>query len=242
MKRNAGKMLSKPASSQLPGSFYLAGSTPAPAAVGTGAVSGATSLRYLLVLCMVLLLGGCERAMHDMYSQPRYKPGSPSPLFADGNAARRPPEGSIPDAQGELAGPSSGRLGRTEPAPATSSGNHPYPVTLAFLKRGQNRYEIYCAPCHGLTGAGNGMIVQRGFPKPLSYLDARLLHASDADLERSIRDGYGAMYPFADRVGEHDRWAIVAYIRALQLSQRVPADRLAPQDRHALGAGGATSP
>ena len=202
-----------------------------------------TSLRYVPLLGAALLLGGCERAMHDMYSQPRYKPGSPSPLFADRNAARRPPEDSIPAAQGELAGPSSGRLGRTEAAPAaSSSGGNPYPVTLAQLQRGRNRYDIYCAPCHGLTGAGNGMIVQRGFPQPLSYLDARLLQASDADIERSIRDGYGLMYPFAGRVDAQDRWAIVAYIRALQLSQRVPAERMAPQDLHALGAGGARSP
>jgi len=202
-----------------------------------------TSVCYVPLLCVVLLLGGCERAMHDMYSQPKYKPGSPSPLFADGNAARRPPEGSIPAAQGELAGPSSGRLGRTGAAPAaSSSGGNPYPVTLALLQRGRNRYDIYCAPCHGLTGAGNGMVVQRGFPQPLPYLEARLLQASDAELERSIRDGYGAMYPFAGRVDAQDRWAIVAYVRALQLSQRVPAERLAPQDLHALAAGGATSP
>ena len=197
----------------------------------------------LAMLCVSLLLGGCERAMHDMYEQPRYKPGSPSPLFADGSAARRPPEGSIPAAQGELAGPSSGRLGRSEPRPAvSSSGGNPYPSSLTLLQRGRDRYDIYCAPCHGLTGAGNGMIVQRGFPKPPSYLDPQLLHASDAELERSITDGYGVMYPFAGRVNEHDRWAIVAYIRALQLSQNTPADQLSPQDLHALGAGGANSP
>ena len=86
------------------------------------------------------------------------------------------------------------------------------------------------------------MIVQRGFPRPLSYLDPRLLHASDAELERSISDGYGVMYPFAGRVNEPDRWAIVAYIRALQLSQNAPIDHLSPQDLRALGAGGAKSP
>jgi mono/diheme cytochrome c family protein len=187
-----------------------------------------------LLLCATFLLGGCERAMHDMYNQPKYKPGSPSPLFADHNAARRPPVGSIPIAAGELAGPSSGRLGHIEPAPASSNGNNPYPITLALLQRGRERYGIYCADCHGYTGEGDGMIVQRGFPRPLSYLDAKLMHAADADLERSIRDGYGVMYPFGDRVDAHDRWAIVAYIRALQFSQRVPVERLAPQDLKAL--------
>lgn len=172
--------------------------------------------------------------MHDMYNQPKYKPGSPSPLFADRNAARRPPDGSIPIAAGELAGPSSGRLGHIESAPASSNGNNPYPITLALLQRGRERYGIYCADCHGYTGEGDGMIVQRGFPRPPSYLDAKLAHATDADLERAIRDGYGVMYPFGDRVDAHDRWAIVAYIRALQLSQRVPVERLAPEDLKAL--------
>jgi mono/diheme cytochrome c family protein len=195
---------------------------------------------FLLLLCLISLLTGCERAMHDMYSQPKYKPGSPSPLFANHNAARRPPDGSIPIAAGELAGPSSGRLGHIEPAPASSNGTNPYPITFALLQRGRDRYDIYCAACHGYTGEGNGMIVQRGFPRPLSYLDAKLMHASDADLERSIRGGYGAMYPFGNRIDVHDRWAIVAYIRALQLSQHAPVERLAPQDLKALE--GAKSP
>jgi mono/diheme cytochrome c family protein len=190
------------------------------------------------VLLVIFLLTGCERAMHDMYSQPKYKPGAPSPLFANGEASRLPPEGSIPAAQGEWAGPSSGRLGRTSPA---SPSTQAQPYTLALLQRGRNRYEIYCAACHGLTGEGSGMIVQRGFPRPLSYLDARLVHASDAKLERSIRDGYGTMYPFGDRVDAHDRQAIVAYIRALQLSQHAPVERLAPQDRKALGVAEASS-
>jgi mono/diheme cytochrome c family protein len=195
---------------------------------------------WRLCLCIGLAcsLSGCERAMHDMYSQPKYKPGSPSTLFADGNAARRPPEGTLPIAAGELAGPSSGRLGRVEAAPApASSGGSPYPITLALLQRGRNRYDIYCAGCHGLAGEGDGMIVQRGFPRPLSYLDDRLMHASDAELAHAIADGYGVMYPFGDRIDAHDRWAIVAYIRALQLSQRAPVERLAPQDLKALGEG-----
>jgi mono/diheme cytochrome c family protein len=194
--------------------------------------------RCLLCFCMACSLAGCERAMHDMYSQPTYKPGSPSSLFVDGKAARRPPEGTLPIATGELAGPSSGRLGRVEAmtAPASSEAN-PYPITLTLLQRGRNRYDIYCAGCHGLAGEGDGMIVQRGFPRPLSYLDDRLMHASDAELAHAIADGYGVMYPFGDRLDVHDRWAIVAYIRALQLSQRAPVERLAPQDLKALGEG-----
>ena len=198
--------------------------------------------RCVLCLCTVCALPGCERAMHDMYEQPVYKSGASSPLFADDKAARRPPPGSIAAVSGELAGPSSGRLGRSLPAPASSLGGNPYPISLALLQRGQNRYDIDCAPCHGLTGEGNGMVVQRGFPRPLSYLDARLLHAPDAALEQTIAHGYGVMYPFGDRLDAHDRWAIVAYIRALQLSRRVPVERLAPEDRNALGRRGASSP
>jgi mono/diheme cytochrome c family protein len=190
-----------------------------------------------LALSIVLLLGGCERAMHDMYNQPTYKPGAPSPLFADGNAARRPPPGSIPAARGELAGPSSGRMGRTAPASASTPGP---PYAFSLLQHGRNRYDIECAPCHGLVGAGDGMIVQRGFPRPPSFLDARLLQATDEDLARSIRDGHGLMYPFGDRVDARDRHAIVAYVRALQLSQHAPVERLAPRDLQALGATGAS--
>ena len=200
-------------------------------------------MRCLAMLCMPFLLGGCERAMHDMYDQAKYKPGSPSPLFADGSAARQPPDGSMAAAQGELAGTSSGRLGRVEPVPAPStSGGNPYPITLALLQRGRGRYDIYCAACHGLAGAGDGMIVQRGFPKPPSFLDERLAHGRDADLERAIRNGYGVMYPFGKRIDTHDRWAIVAYVRALQLSQHAPVEDLARQDLQVLGAGGAKSP
>jgi mono/diheme cytochrome c family protein len=203
-----------------------------------GKHSRSHTLLSFAMLCVCLLLGGCERAMHDMYAQPKYKAGSPSPLFADGSASRPPPQGSIPAAQGELAGPSSGRLGHSQPVPAPSaSGGNPYPISLALLRRGRERYDIDCAPCHGLTGAGDGMVVQRGFPRPPPLLDDRWRHAADADLERVIRDGYGLMYPFGGRIDEHDRWAIVAYLRALELSQRAPAEQLAPQDREALAAG-----
>ena len=104
------------------------------------------------------------------------------------------------------------------------------PVTLALLQRGQERFRIYCTPCHSEVGDGNGMIVQRGFPRPPSYNAEPLLHAPVQHFYDVIADGHGAMYPFADRVQPTDRWAIAAYIRALQRSQRatvadVPSDR-----------------
>jgi mono/diheme cytochrome c family protein len=106
----------------------------------------------------------------------------------------------------------------------------PPPVTLALLQRGQQRFDIYCAVCHAPAGDGNGIIVQRGFPHPPSYFSDRLLQAPSQHFYDVISHGYGAMYSYADRVEPADRWAIIAYIRALQASNTakladVPADR-----------------
>jgi mono/diheme cytochrome c family protein len=106
----------------------------------------------------------------------------------------------------------------------------PPPVTMALLERGRQRFDIYCSPCHGRTGTGNGMIVQRGFPRPPSYFETRLRDAPNQHFYDVITHGYGVMYPYSDRVAPADRWAIVAYIRALQASANassadVPADK-----------------
>ena len=211
---------------------------------------GAHVTRTAALALALLALAGCEQAMHDMYAQPKYKPLAPSPLFADGNSARTPPSGSVPMAQGAAADTSSGRRGRMslppDPGPALPLDAHgrslarvdtgerryanPLPVTLALLERGQQRFDIYCAPCHGLSGNGDGMIVRRGFPAPPSYHTDRLRNAPDSHFYQVISHGYGVMYPYADRIDPHDRWAIVAYIRALQLSQHAPRDRLTPRD------------
>lgn len=106
-------------------------------------------------------------------------------------------------------------------------------VTLALLERGQERYRIYCTPCHSELGDGKGMIVQRGFPAPPSYHSERLRDAPIQHFYDVITQGYGAMYPFADRVTPADRWAIAAYIRALQLSQNAPLAKGPPADRGA---------
>jgi mono/diheme cytochrome c family protein len=185
-----------------------------------------------IVICALLLLSGCERAMHDMYDQPKYPPGAPSPLFSDGHAGRAPPFGTMVAAGGEMAATSSGRLGQAvDAAAASQSGTGGY---LALLQRGRARYDIYCAPCHGLTGDGHGMVVARGFPAPPPLTRRDMLDAPDAQLTQAIRRGYGVMYPLADRVDAHDLEAIVAYIRALQLSQHAPAAQLSGQDRAAL--------
>lgn len=192
----------------------------------------------LALVPLLLALAGCERAMHNMYRQPRYDPGEASPLFPDGKADRPPPAGSVPVAAGVLAMTSSGRRGRELPqewqAAATSTA--PPPVTQALLARGQERYEIYCLPCHSPVGDGDGTIVRRGFPRPPSYHEQRLRDAPDRHFYDVISNGYGIMHSYADRVAPQDRWAIVAYIRALQLSQHAQVAQLPPSVRAKLAA------
>ena len=122
-------------------------------------------------------------------------------------------------------GPTAPRRGRWWRAPCRAGhwrGRHaartPPPVTPALLARGRERFDIFCAPCHGLDGTGDGRVVQRGFPHPPSYLSGRLRDAPADHFLDVITNGFGVMYPYADRVAPADRWAIVAYIRALQLA------------------------
>ena len=107
----------------------------------------------------------------------------------------------------------------------------PPSVTLGLIERGQDRFRIYCAPCHSELGDGNGMIVQRGFPSPPSYHIARLREAPVQHFYDVITQGHGAMYSFANRVQPADRWAITAYIRALQRSQNATLTDVAPDQR-----------
>jgi mono/diheme cytochrome c family protein len=100
-----------------------------------------------------------------------------------------------------------------------AAAKNPPPVTLALLARGQQRFDMFCSPCHGLSGYGDGMVVQRGFPHPPSFYSQRLLAADVRHFFNVQTKGFGVMYSYADRVSEADRWAIAAYIRALQVSQ-----------------------
>jgi mono/diheme cytochrome c family protein len=116
------------------------------------------------------------------------------------------------------------------------------PVTLALLERGRQRYDIYCSVCHGLEGYGDGQIVQRGFPAPPSYHSDRLRQAPNQHFYDVITHGYGAMYSYAQRVAPADRWAIVAYIRALQASQHMPVAQLTAEERSKLPARSGVTP
>ena len=195
----------------------------------------------LLIGCLALSLAGCERGLHEMYDQPKYKPLTPTALFADGNSSRPQVPGTVARSAGALAGSSSGRDDEvtltTAPGPAIgvdSTGRNPLQITPALLDRGRERFNIYCAPCHSVAGDGDGMIARRGFPAPPSYHTDRLRNAADSHFYQVITNGYGVMYSYADRIAPQDRWAIVAYIRALQLSQHAPASLLSGDDREKL--------
>lgn len=186
-------------------------------------------VRLLMGGLCLLLLPGCEKAMRNMYEQPKYGPLVESTLWPDGQSARSLEPGVVVRGAGALAGSSSGRQGDV-----ALTASMPPPVTIDALRRGRERYDIYCAPCHSVSGDGDGMVVRRGFPAPASLHSPAMRAASDAHLFDVISSGYGVMYAFADRIGPSDRWAIVAYVRALQRSQHSSIDDVPQAERHAL--------
>jgi cytochrome c len=163
-----------------------------------------------------------------MDEQAKGKPLGETPVFADGREARPLVEGTI--ARGHLPDPylDEGREGRG------FSDRFPFPVTRAVLERGRQRFDIYCAVCHERSGEGRGMIVRRGFPQPPSLLSDRLRRAPAGLFVATIANGVGPMFAYGDRVPRDDRWAIAAYIRALQLRDRFPAARLSAEERARL--------
>lgn len=203
----------------------------------------------LATLGCLMTLTACERGLHQMYDQPKYQPLAPSALFADGNSSRPQVPGTVPRSAGSAAASSSGRNGALSLPPAIPqtlmpdangrevSGNedNPLPVTPVLLERGRERFNIYCAPCHSQLGDGDGMVARRGFPAPPSFHTARLREAPDSHFFAVITRGYGVMYPYADRITVEDRWAVTAYIRALQFSQHAPVASLSAADRQRLG-------
>lgn len=174
---------------------------------------------------LTLALTACGRNMVD---QPKAKAFEASPFFADGSAMRPLPEGTVSRERGAL--DSTFLTGQTASGLATDS---PVPVTVTTLQRGQQRFDIYCAPCHNYNGNGQGEIVQRGFPQPNSFTGTqRLLDQPVGYFFNVMTNGFGRMYSYASRIPPEDRWAIADYIKALQLSQNasetdVPADVLA---------------
>jgi mono/diheme cytochrome c family protein len=167
---------------------------------------GLTALSLALVT-----LAGCRQ---DMHNQPKYLPLRESDFYADRRSARPIVEGTV--ARGDLQQDSYYYTGKVNGLPGNEM---PVPVTRELLDRGEERYNIYCSPCHSKLGDGNGMIVQRGFKQPPSYHIDRLRQAPIGHFFDVISNGFGAMSEYKAQVSVNDRWAIAAYIRALQLSQ-----------------------
>jgi hypothetical protein len=174
----------------------------------------------------VALLGGCRQDMHD---QPKLEPFEASAFFQDGRASRPLLPGTV--ARGELQDDEHLYRGRLNGEPARS---FPFEVTREVLERGRQRYAIYCTPCHDATGSGNGLVVQRGMKRPESFHVERLREAPPGYFFDVITNGFGAMFDYADRIEPRDRWAVVGYVRALQLSQNATIDDVPPDAREEL--------
>jgi hypothetical protein len=180
-------------------------------------------LPALFLIASVVISGAACR--QDMQDQPKYKDLRGSAFFEDGRSARPVVEDTV--ARGALlADP---RLTTGKDANGQPVATLPVPLTRALLERGRDRYRIYCTPCHGLTGDGLGMVVQRGYRQPPAFFIDRLREAPIGYFFDVMTRGFGAMMDYSAQIPPEDRWAIAAYVRALQLSQRttlsdVPAD------------------
>lgn len=187
----------------------------------------APSLRLSVLIALVLVAVACRQ---DMQDQPKYKPLAASRFFSDGKSARQLVEGTVPFQPGGQA---------ISPAADESKATAlPFALTPQALDRGQERFNIYCSPCHGRSGYGDGMVVQRGFLAPPSYHIDRLRQAPVGHFYDVTTNGFGAMPSYADKVAPQDRWAVAAYIRALQLSQHATINDAPPEDRAKLQSGG----
>ena len=179
-----------------------------------------------LVGAVALLGGACRQDMHD---QPKAKPQSKSTFFVDGRTGRLPIDGTV--ARGQLREDDHlyrGKVGGKFVA------TFPFPIDAAVMERGRDRYNIFCAPCHGTTGLGNGMVVQRGHKVAASHHLERLRNEVPGYWFDVITNGFGAMYGYASQVPVNDRWAIAAYVKALQLSRNATIEDVPEAERAAL--------
>ena len=183
---------------------------------------------FLLVIAAVVVLAGCRQDMHD---GPRYEAFEASDTFADRRASRTPPAGTV--ARGWLREDEALYTGKVNGQPVES---FPFAITATDLQRGQQRFNIYCTPCHGRLGDGNGMVVQRGLRQAASFHQDRLRQEKAGYFFDVITNGFGAMPDYATQIPVRDRWLIVAYVRALQLSQHAAVADLPADQRAALDA------
>jgi hypothetical protein len=186
----------------------------------------------LFLLGAGLMITGCDLVPLHMRDQPKYEPLEPSTFFDDGMASRPLPPDTVPRGEWGLIKMNEGFY--TGQVNGEFVEEIPIPVTREVLERGQERFNIFCSPCHSRVGDGQGMIVQRGFPQPPSYHIERLRQQPDGYFYDVITNGFGVMYSYDARIPPADRWAIVAYIRALQLSQNAPLDAVPEDQRQEL--------
>jgi mono/diheme cytochrome c family protein len=185
-----------------------------------------------LWLSLAFVAAGCRQDMHD---QPRYKPLAQSDFFGDDRSARPLVADTV--ARGHLKDDDQLYTGKVDGQPVTT---FPFPVTREVLERGQERFNIYCSPCHDRAGTGNGMIVRRGYKAPPTFHSDRARALPVGFFFDVITNGFGAMPDYAAQVGVRDRWAIAAYIRVLQLSRHATLDDVPEADRASLDAAAVT--
>lgn len=183
-------------------------------------------IRLAATVLGCLVLAACSNRMQNQY---RHKPLDSSPFFADGRSARPLVDGTV--ARGHLDEDEQLDTGKVNGKYATT---FPFPVTQAVLQRGRERFNIFCAPCHDRTGHGRGMVVRRGFKAPASYHEQRVRDMPNGYFVDVMTQGFGVMPSYALQVPARDRWAITAYIRALQLSQNATVKALPAADRRKL--------
>jgi len=187
--------------------------------------------RCLAAACAAACLvcgAGCEYLRQDMANQPKNRPLAPSSFFEDGRSERPLVENTV--ARGSLA--------NDELFVPKDSNNFPLPVSLELLQRGEERYKIFCSPCHGLQGDGNGMVALRGMKQPPTYHQDRLRQAPNGYFYDNITNGFGQMLGYSAQIPPRDRWAIIVYIRALQLSRNAKAADLPAELREKLNQSG----
>lgn len=184
---------------------------------------------FAIAALFALGFAGCDNTLRqDMANQPRQNPLSPSDFFADGRSERPAVENTV--ARGSVQDDSL--------FVPKDSNAFPLPLTAELLERGQQRYGIFCTPCHGIQGDGMGMVAVRGMKHPPSYHQERLRNVPNGYLYDVVTNGFGAMYGYSSQIPPRDRWAIVAYLRALQLSRNAPVGQLPAELREKLMAGG----
>ena len=181
-----------------------------PESSGLGA-RGSGLGKLVLAVCCLLMVSGCRQ---DMHNQPKYRPLRASPLFADGSSARPAIDGTV--ARGALQEDEAFFTGKVA---GVAVRELPFKIEAADLDRGEERFNIFCTPCHDKTGSGKGMVVQRGYRQPPSFHIERLRQAEPGYIFDVITKGFGVMPDYKAQIDPRDRWRIIAYVRALQLSQ-----------------------